>query len=397
MQKYFGNYGGQFVPETLMPALAELEKAYIAFQKDGKTQAELKSLSKDYLGRKTPLYFAQNLSKHFGFKIYLKREDLLHGGAHKTNNGLGMGLLARFMGKKRIIAETGAGQHGAAIAMIGAFLGIPVEVYMGVEDIKRQHMNVMRMQICGAKINPVEVQPGIGSLKDATNEALRDWVTNVRTTFYIIGSVVGPHPYPTIVRDFQAIVGREIKEQILEKEGRLPSAILACVGGGSNAIGAFYEFLKDEEVQLVGLEPGGKGVDTGEHGAAITAGKDGILHGSLSRILSTKDGQVIEAYSVSAGLDYPGVGPEHAHLAKIGRAHYYPVTDKDALDAFYLLSQKEGIIPALESAHAIAYLKEYAKTATSDHLVVINLSGRGDKDVDHVWALTHISLITEFN
>ena len=389
MKKYFGNYGGQFVPETLLPALSELEHAYEAFQKNTAAQTELALLSKDYLGRKTPLYFAGNFSKHFGFKIYLKREDLLHGGAHKTNNGLGMGLLARFMGKKRIIAETGAGQHGAAIAMIGAFLDIPVEVYMGVEDIKRQHINVMRMQICGAKINPVEVRPGIGSLKDATNAALRDWVTNVRTTFYIIGSVVGPHPYPTIVRDFQAVIGREIKQQILEKEGRLPSAILACVGGGSNAIGAFHEFLEDTDVRLIGLEPGGKGVETGEHGAALSAGKDGILHGSLSRILSTEDGQAIEAYSVSAGLDYPGVGPEHAHLAQTGRVRYYPINDKDALDAFYLLSQKEGSIPALESAHAIAYLGEYATTATPYDVVVINLSGRGDKDVDHVWALTH--------
>ena len=387
--KYFGQYGGQFVPETLMTALKELEASYENFKKDEKSQKELQSLAKDYLGRPTPLYFARNLSKKYGFKIYLKREDLLHGGAHKTNNGLGMGMLAKQMEKTRIIAETGAGQHGFAVAMIGAFYGIPVEVYMGVEDIKRQHMNVMRMQICGAKINPVEVSPEQGSLKDATNEALRDWVTNVRNTFYIIGSVVGPHPYPTIVRDFQSVIGREIKEQILKRESRLPNAVMACVGGGSNAIGAFYEFIGDKDVKLIGLEPGGKGVETKEHGAAISAGKDGILHGSHSRVLTTEDGQIIEAYSVSAGLDYPGVGPEHAHLAKTGRAEYYPVNDKLALDGFYELSREEGIIPALESAHALAYLAKYAETASQDDVVVINLSGRGDKDVDHVWELTN--------
>jgi len=381
----FGRYGGMFVSETLVPALEELELAYSRFKKDEKAQAELQFLLREYAGRPTLLYHAKNLSEKLGCKIYLKREDLLHGGAHKTNNGLGQGLLARYMGKKRIIAETGAGQHGFAAAMIGAFLGIPTEVYMGVEDIERQRMNVLRMKVCGAKILPVEVRPGIGALKDAVNEALRDWVTNVRDTYYLIGSVVGPHPYPTIVRDFQKIIGQEIKQQILNKEKRLPKAIIACVGGGSNAIGAFHYFVKNKEVELIGVEAAGLGLDSGKHGASITKGDDGILHGSLSKVLQDKDGQIQEAYSVSAGLDYPGVGPEHSYLAEIKRVRYESVTDEEALEAFSLLSRIEGIIPALESAHALAYLVKYAKGCAKDDIVVVNLSGRGDKDMEQFY------------
>jgi len=379
----FGKYGGMFVPETLMPALEELEASYDKFKNDEKQQEKLRYLLKEYAGRPTLLYHAERLSEELGCKIYLKREDLLHGGAHKTNNGLGQGLLAKYMGKKRIIAETGAGQHGFAAAMIGAFLGIPTEVYMGVEDIERQRMNVLRMKVCGTKIIPVEVRPGVGSLKDAVNEALRDWVTNIRDTYYLIGSVVGPHPYPIIVRDFQKIIGEEIKQQIQEKEDRLPKAIIACVGGGSNAIGAFYDFIDNKEVELIGVEAAGLGLDS-KHGASITKGGDGILHGSLSRILQTEDGQIEEAYSISAGLDYPGVGPEHAELAKTKRARYETATDKEALEAFELLSRTEGVIPALESAHAIAYLREYAKECKEDDIVIVNLSGRGDKDMEQV-------------
>ena len=381
----FGKYGGIFAPETLVPALEELEQAYIKFKKNEKVQAELKYLLDEYAGRPTRLYFAKNLSEKLGCKIYLKREDLLHGGAHKINNALGQGLLAKYMGKKKIIAETGAGQHGFAAAIIGAFLNIPTEVYMGVEDIKRQHMNVLRMKVCGAKIIPVEVRPGVGTLKDAVNEAMRDWVTNVRTTYYLIGSVVGPHPYPTIVRDFQKVIGQEIKQQILAKEGKLPRAIIACVGGGSNAIGSFYNFIKNETVELIGVEAGGLGLNSGKHGASITQGEDGILHGSLSKVLEVNDGQIQDAYSISAGLDYPGVGPEHTYLAKIKRARYETVTDKEALDAFAFLSRIEGIIPALESAHAIAYLTKYAERCHANDILVINLSGRGDKDMDQVY------------
>ena len=374
-----------FVSETLVPALEELEGAYSRFRKDEKAQAELQFLLREYAGRPTLLYHAKNLSEMLGCKIYLKREDLLHGGAHKTNNGLGQGLLAKYMGKKRIIAETGAGQHGFATAMIGAFLNIPTEVYMGVEDIERQHLNVLRMKICGAKIIPVETRPGVGALKDAVNEALRNWVTNARDTYYLIGSVVGPHPYPTIVRDFQKIIGQEIKQQILNKEKRLPKAIIACVGGGSNAIGAFYYFVKNKEVELIGVEAAGLGLASGQHGASITKGSDGILHGSLSRVLQDKDGQIQEAYSVSAGLDYPGVGPEHTYLAEIKRVRYETATDEEALEAFSLLSRTEGIIPALESAHALAYLVKYVKECAKDDIVVVNLSGRGDKDMEQFY------------
>ncbi|MFH1188085.1 MAG: tryptophan synthase subunit beta [bacterium] len=389
MQKgKFGKYGGVFSPETLMPALEELEAAYFNIvKKDKKFNAELNYLLKQYAGRPTPLYFAENLSKKLGRKIYLKREDLLHGGAHKTNNGLGQGLLAKYMGKKRIIAETGAGQHGIAAAMVGALLGIQTEVYMGVEDIERQRMNVLRMKMCNAKINPVEIRPGVGSLKDAVNEAMRDWITNVRTTYYIIGSAVGPHPYPTMVAQFQRIISKEIKKQSIKQIGKLPDTIIACVGGGSNAIGAFYEFINDKKVKLIGVESAGLGVNTTKTGASIGKGRDGILHGSLSKVLQDKDGQILEAYSISAGLDYPGVGPQHAYLAKTGRAEYVAITDKEALDAFELLSKCEGIIPALESAHAVAYAVKYAKICREDEVVVVNLSGRGDKDMEHVSAL----------
>lgn len=379
----FGKYGGVFVPETLVPALEELENAYFRFvKKDKKFKTELFQILKDYAGRPTPLYFAKNLSQKLGVKIYLKREDLLHGGAHKANNALGQGLLAKYMGKKRIIAETGAGQHGFATAMAGAFFGIPTEVYMGVEDIKRQKLNVLKMKVCKAKIHSVEVRPGVGTLKDAVNEALRDWIANIRTTYYAIGSVVGPHPYPSLVRDFQKIIGEEIKKQILEKEGKLPTAIVACLGGGSNAIGAFYDFIKNPEVSLIAVEAAGEGLNTEKHSATINKGSDGILHGSLSKILQTEDGQIKEVYSIAAGLDYPGVGPQHSYLDEVKRAIYTTATDKEAIEAFKILSEIEGIIPAIESAHAIAYILREAKKYKKTDIVVINLSGRGDKDLE---------------
>ena len=386
MPKYFTHsntpYGGQYVPETLMPALYELEEAYEKFKKDADAQKKLQHLLREYAGRPTPLYHASNLSEKLGCKIYLKREDLLHGGAHKTNNVLGQALLARQMGKTRLIAETGAGMHGAAAAMMGAFFNIQTEIYMGVEDIERQRLNVMKMKLYGAKLNPVEIRPGVGTLKDAINEALRDWVTNVRNTFYLFGTVAGPHPYPTMVRDFQRIIGREIKEQIIKKEGRLPTAVIACVGGGSNAIGAFYDFIPDTEVKLLGAEAGGMGIHSKKHGAALTSGKDAILHGSLSKALTNDDGQIEEAYSISAGLDYPGVGPEHVYLQKTGRATYHAITDTEAVNALKFLSHTEGIIPALESAHAVALAIDYAKKCSPNDCLVINISGRGDKDMD---------------
>ena len=379
----FGKFGGTFAPETLMPALEELEEAYFRIvKKDKKFANELSELLANYAGRPTPLYFAKKLSGKLGFKIYLKREDLLHGGAHKTNNALGQGLLAKYMGKSRIIAETGAGQHGFAAAMIGALLGIETEVFMGTEDIKRQQMNVLRMKACGAKIHPVEIRPGVGALKDAVNEALRDWITNIDNTYYLIGSVVGPHPYPLLVRDFQKIIGKEIKQQIRKKENKLPSVIIACVGGGSNAIGAFYEFINDKNVKLIGVEAAGIGINSKKTGASINKGSDGILHGSLSKLLQTNDGQICEAYSISAGLDYPGIGPEHARLAETKRASYGFATDKEAINAFKILSKNEGIIPALESSHAIAYLTKNAKKFKKNDIVIVNLSGRGDKDLE---------------
>lgn len=371
------------MPESLISALEELENAYFSIvKKDKKFNAELAQILKDYAGRPTPLYYAKNLSKKLGVKIYLKREDLLHGGAHKGNNALGQGLLAKYIGKKRIIAETGAGQHGFAAAMAGAFLGIPTEVYMGVEDIERQKLNVLKMKVCGAKIHPVEVRPGVGTLKDAVNEALRDWITNIETTYYLIGSVVGPHPYPLLVRNFQKIIGEEIKKQILEKEGKLPTAIVACLGGGSNAIGAFYDFINDKKVSLIAVEAAGKGLNTKKHSATINKGSDGILHGSLSKVLQTDDGQIKEVYSIAAGLDYPGVGPEHSYLSEIKRAIYATATDKEAIEAFKILSDTEGIIPAIESAHAVAYVLREAKKYKKNDIVVINLSGRGDKDLE---------------
>lgn len=377
----FGKYGGVFVSETLIPILEEVEKAYFKFYKDKEFQKELKELLKNYAGRPTPLYFAKNLSEKLGFKIYLKREDLLHSGAHKINNSLGQGLLAKYMGKKRIIAETGAGQHGVSVAMAGALFGMETCIYMGVEDIKRQEPNVFRMRLCGAKVIPVETSKGKGTLCQAVNQALRDWVSNPKTTYYLLGSVVGPHPYPTMVRDFQKIISREIKSQIVKFEKKLPDYVIACVGGGSNAIGAFWEFLRHKQVKCIGVEAGGKGLETGYHCASISKGEDGILHGSLSKVLQDKDGQILEGHSISAGLDYPGVGPEHSFLAQNKRVLYSNVTDREAISAFKMLCQTEGIIPALESAHAVAYAIKYKRLFSPKDIVVINLSGRGDKDL----------------
>lgn len=379
----FGIFGGKFVPETLMAALSELEESYYHYKNDRAFQEEFNALLRDYVGRPTPLQFAKGLSEYIGggVKIYLKREDLNHTGAHKINNALGQALLAKKMGKKRIIAETGAGQHGVATATACAFLGLECIVYMGEEDVHRQALNVFRMELLGAKVEVVK--SGSRTLKDAVNEAIRDWVTNVRTTHYIIGSVVGPHPYPEMVRDFQAVIGKEAKEQILEKEGRLPDMIVACVGGGSNAMGIFYPFVEDEEVELVGVEAGGYGLDTDKHAASICKGSLGVLHGAKSYLLQTEDGQILPTHSVSAGLDYPGVGPEHALLHYIGRAKYDAVTDEDAIKAFQILSRTEGIIPALESSHAVAWLINN-REKLENKVVIMNLSGRGDKDVNQI-------------
>jgi len=379
----FGKYGGRYVPEILMSALLELEHQYEIFKKDDEFRKQLSYLLKEFVGRPTPLYYAANLTKKAGgAKIYVKREDLAHGGAHKINNTIGQALLAKKMGKQRIIAETGAGQHGVASAMACAALGLRCEVYMGSEDVERQKLNVFRMDLLGAKVHPVET--GSKTLKDAINEAFRDWVTNVHDTYYLIGSVVGPHPYPTIVRDFQSIIGQEIKEQALQKEGKLPNAIVACVGGGSNAMGAFYPFIQDREVALYGVEAGGLGLSSGKHAATLCAGQEGIFHGMRTYVLQDNDGQITQTHSISAGLDYPGVGPEHAYLKSTGRAEYYAVTDKQALEAFLVLSKLEGIIPALESAHAVYYALKLAAKMPQDNIVVINLSGRGDKDVNVV-------------
>lgn len=379
---HFGFFGGRYVPETLMTPLMELEKAYRAAKKDQNFQRTLWKLWKDYAGRPTPLYFAERMSKYLkGCRIYLKREDLLHTGAHKINNTLGQALLARKMGKKRIIAETGAGQHGVATATAAALLGLSCTVYMGEEDVQRQSLNVFRMRLLGAEV--ISVSSGSKTLKDAINEALRDWVTNVQDSYYLIGSVVGPHPYPMIVRDFQAVIGWEVKKQILKREGRIPDILVACVGGGSNALGLFYPFLKDA-VKLIGVEGGGLGLGTGFHAASLTAGSIGVLHGSMSYILQDAHGNIKETHSVSAGLDYPGVGPEHAFLKESGRAEYVTATDEEALEAFFLLSRTEGILPALESAHALAYAQKNAKGMSKDQIMVINLSGRGDKDVQLV-------------
>ncbi len=384
MKGHYGNYGGQFVPETLMHPLEELEAAYTASQRDPSFQLEFDQLLRHYSGRPTALYFAERLTTAWrGAKIYLKREDLNHTGAHKINNCLGQGLLARRMGKRRIIAETGAGQHGVATATVCALLGMECDVYMGEEDIRRQELNVFRMKLLGARVIPVPA--GSKTLKDAINESMRDWVTNVRTTYYMLGSVLGPHPYPLMVRDFQSVIGREVRAQILEKEGRLPDVLVACVGGGSNAIGLFYDFVEDNQIQMIGVEAGGRGPKLGEHAARFSGGRPGVLHGTFSYILQDADGQVVPTHSVSAGLDYPAVGPEHADLHDKGRVVYTSVTDGEALDAFHELSRLEGIIPALESSHAVAQTKKLMLPST--RVVVINLSGRGDKDVTEVMRL----------
>jgi len=377
----FGDFGGQFVSEALMGALGELEEAFQRYGNDPDFLATLDAYLAEFAGRPTPLTLCRNLSQDLGCRVYLKREDLLHGGAHKLNNTLGQALLAQFMGKKRLIAETGAGQHGVATAIAGAVLGIPVEVYMGEVDIERQHPNVFRMELMGAKVIPVS--SGTRTLKDAVNEALRDWAASVGETHYLLGSVVGPHPFPLMVRTFQSVIGKETRAQVLEREGRLPDAILACVGGGSNAIGIFHPFLQDG-VRLIGVEAGGEGLETDRHGASLCAGSPGILHGALSYLLQDRDGQVLPTHSIAAGLDYPGVGPEHSMLHDTGRVEYTSVTDRETLEAFALLSRKEGIIPALESAHAIAQLVKMAGEFERDDIVVVNLSGRGDKDLDEV-------------
>ena len=376
----FGDFGGKFIPETLMAAVSELDNAYRTAQSDPQFQERLGHLLNTYAGRPTSLYFAENLTRACGgAKIYLKREDLAHTGAHKINNALGQALLAQHMGKKRIIAETGAGQHGVASATACAMLGLECIVYMGSEDVKRQSLNVFRMKLLKADVIPVE--SGTQTLKDAINEAIRDWVTNVETTHYLIGSVVGPHPYPEMVRDFQTVIGREARAQLLEIEGRLPDYVLACVGGGSNSIGMFHPFVPDEEVRLVGLEAGGEGIATGKHSATLSAGRPGVLHGAMSYLLQDEHGQVQETHSISAGLDYPGVGPEHSYLKDTGRAEYRDVNDANALEAFHLLCHTEGIIPALESSHAVYGAVELAKTLSSDQIVLVCLSGRGDKDI----------------
>ena len=378
----FNGFGGKFVPETLMVALGELERAYKKAFRDVRFKQRLNELLEVYAGRPTPLYFAGNLSKKIGARVYLKREDLLHTGAHKINNTLGQVLLAVKMGKGRIVAETGAGQHGVATATAAAVFGLPCSVYMGIEDVHRQALNVFKMKLLGAKVIPV--YSGSRTLKDATNEAIRDWVTNVRTTHYVLGSVVGPHPYPAMVRDFQTVIGRETKRQILRFEKRLPDYMVACVGGGSNSIGFFHAFFKTK-VKFIGVEAGGLGLASGRHGAALSKGKPGVLHGSLSYLLQDKNGQVKIAHSISAGLDYPGVGPEHAYYKKIKRAEYVSVNDKEALQGFKMLSETEGIIPALEPSHAIYYaLKRLAPRLGRNKIVAICLSGRGDKDIDIV-------------
>jgi tryptophan synthase beta chain len=379
----YGKYGGRFVPEVLMEAVTELEAAYEKAKNDKNFQEELAYYLSEYVGRPTPLYFAENLTrKAGGAKIYLKREDLAHGGAHKINNTIGQALLARRMGKKRVIAETGAGQHGVATAMACAALGLKAEVYMGVEDTERQKLNVFRMKLLNAQVHPVET--GSKTLKDAINEAFRDWVTNIETTYYLIGSVVGPHPYPMIVRDFQSVIGHELKEQFKQKEGRLPDALVACVGGGSNAMGTFYPFENDATVKMYGVEAAGQGINTGKHAASLGAGVEGVFHGMLTYILQDNEGQIQNTHSISAGLDYPGVGPEHSFLKSLKRAEYVSATDKEAADAFLALSKEEGILPALESSHAIAYAMTLAKKMKKDKSIVVNLSGRGDKDVETI-------------
>ena len=387
----FGEYGGRYAPETLMAALEELDRAYRSSQADEAFQAELHSLAQHYAGRPTPLYYARGLTVELGgARIYLKREDLAHTGAHKINNALGQGLLAKRMSKERVIAETGAGQHGVATATVCAMLEQECVVYMGEEDIRRQALNVFRMRLLGAEVRPVTA--GSRTLKDAINECIRDWVTNVETTHYLIGSVVGPHPYPEMVRDFQSVIGREAREQVLAATGKLPDFAVACVGGGSNAIGLFYDFIQDGEVALVGVEAGGVGTESGQNAATLVRGRVGVLHGSMSYLLQDDDGQVIETHSVSAGLDYPGVGPEHSYLKDSGRATYVSVSDAEALEGFQLLCRTEGIIPALEPAHAIYHVSRLAPTLSRDQTIVVGLSGRGDKDMETVAAALAVEL-----
>ncbi|WP_138420134.1 tryptophan synthase subunit beta [Aquibacillus sediminis] len=382
-QGHFGSFGGRFVPETLMPAVLELEEAYQEAINDPAFIDELNDYLKDYVGRETPLYNAERFSKQLGGpKIYLKREDLNHTGAHKINNALGQALLTKRMGKQKVVAETGAGQHGVATATVCALLGLECVIFMGKEDIRRQELNVFRMELLGARVESVD--QGSGTLKDAVNEALRYWVSNVEDTHYIIGSVVGPHPFPQIVRDFQSVIGEETKKQMLNQEGKLPDAVVACIGGGSNAMGMFYPFVNDKDVKLYGVEAGGSGLDTGKHAATLTDGKKGILHGTMTYLLQDDHGQIQEAHSISAGLDYPGVGPEHSHFKEMERVVYDSITDEEALEGLQVLSRTEGIIPALESAHAIAYTMKLAKQMNQDETLVVCLSGRGDKDVQTV-------------
>lgn len=378
----FGEFGGRYVPETMIAALDELEAAYTKARNDPAFVAALRQMLTEYAGRPTQLTYCPRVSEDLGCRVYLKREDLMHGGAHKLNNTLGQGLLAKFMGKKRLIAETGAGQHGVATAIVGAALGMPVQVFMGEVDIERQQLNVFRMQLMGAEVIPVKT--GTRTLKDAVNEALRRWVSELDITHYVLGSVVGPHPYPTMVRDFQVVIGNETREQFLSRHGQLPDMAIACVGGGSNAIGMFHPFVNDPSVRLVGVEAGGRGTGTGEHGATLSRGAPGVLHGALSYLLQNRDGQIQETHSIAAGLDYPGVGPEHSMHKEIGRIEYTSVTDDEALAAFRYLSRMEGIIPALESAHAVAYARKVAKELDPDQSLVITLSGRGDKDLAQI-------------
>ncbi|SFP68108.1 tryptophan synthase, beta chain [Caldicoprobacter faecalis] len=387
----FGIFGGQYVPETVMNALIELEKEFNAAIQDEDFMQEYRYYLREYAGRPTPLYFAQNLTEKLsGAKVYLKREDLNHTGAHKINNVLGQILLAKRMGKKRVIAETGAGQHGVATATGAAMFGMQCEIFMGKEDVRRQALNVFRMRLLGAKVHSVE--SGTGTLKDAVNEAIRDWVTRIEDTFYVMGSVVGPHPYPTIVREFQKVIGEEARAQILEKEGRLPDYVIACVGGGSNAMGIFHPFYHDKQVKLIGVEAAGLGLETGKHAATMAKGSVGVLHGMKTLLLQDSEGQVMPVHSISAGLDYPGVGPEHAYYKEIGRAEYVAVTDREAVEAFVELSRTEGIIPALESAHAVAYALKLVPQLPKDKIVIVNLSGRGDKDVETVASLPEVEL-----
>lgn len=391
MNGRFGKFGGQYVPETIMNALIELEREFNEAVEDEKFMDEYKYYLKDYVGRENPLYFAENLTRELGgAKVYLKREDLNHTGAHKINNALGQVLLAKRMGKKRIIAETGAGQHGVATATAAAMFGMKCEIFMGKEDIERQALNVFKMKILGSKVNSVTT--GTGTLKDAVNEAMRDWVSNIEDTFYVIGSVMGPHPYPTMVRDFQRVIGDEARKQILEKEGKLPDYVVACVGGGSNSMGIFYPFVCDTSVKLVGVEAAGKGLDTEEHAATISKGSIGVIHGMMTYVLQDEDGQILPAYSISAGLDYPGIGPEHAYYNDTKRASYEAVTDKEALEAFNYLSHIEGIIPALESSHALAYVMKLAPKLNKDNIVIVNLSGRGDKDINTIANIMGVEL-----